>query len=57
MKFACALLFAAALSSCNTTIGLGRDMKEGYNWSKNKIQENRAQGQQQGGYNDGAPVY
>ena len=62
MKFTCALLFAAALSSCNTTIGVGRDIKEGFIWSKNKIQEKRAQSQQEqqyGGYQDdgGAPVY
>jgi len=60
MKFVCALLFAAALTSCNTTIGVGRDIKQGFIWSKNKIQENRAQGQQQqGGYDSGygAPVY
>lgn len=60
MKFACILLLASVLSSCNTTIGVGRDIKQGFIWSKNKIEENRAQGQQQqGGYYDdgGAPVY
>jgi hypothetical protein len=62
MRYACALLLAAALISCNTTIGVGRDIKEGFIWSKNKIQEKRAQSQQQGqggGYYDdgGAPVY
>lgn len=59
MRFACFLLIAASLSSCNTTIGFGRDVKEGYHWSKNKIQENRGQGGGSGGYQDdyGAPVY
>jgi hypothetical protein len=62
MRFACALMLAVTLSSCNTSIGVGRDIKEGFIWSKNKIQEKRAQGQQQqqgGGYFDdgGAPVY
>jgi hypothetical protein len=55
-------MLAVTLSSCNTTIGVGRDIKEGFIWSKNKIQEKRAQSQQQqqgGGYFDdsGAPVY
>lgn len=60
MKLACILLLAAALTSCNTTIGIGRDIKEGFIWSKNKIQEKRAQSQgDQGGYYDdsGSPVY
>ncbi len=59
MKFACILLLAAGLSACNTTIGVGRDIKEGFVWSKNKIQEKRAASQQQNTYQDdsGAPVY
>jgi predicted small secreted protein len=64
MKFlcSCAILAALALTSCNTMIGLGRDTKQGFNWSKAKIQEKRAQSQQsnqQDGYQDqyGAPVY
>lgn len=54
MKTFILLLAAVALSSCNTMIGLGRDTKEGYNWTKNKIQESR-----QPSYEDqyGAPVY
>lgn len=58
MKFLCVAILTAGLCSCNTTIGVGRDIKEGFIWSKNKIQEKRQQSQQ-GGYQDssGAPVY
>lgn len=65
MKFACILLLAGGLCSCNTTIGVGRDIKEGFVWSKRKIEEKRAAnaanagGGQQDTYQDssGAPVY
>ncbi len=61
MKIACVLLLALGLCSCNTTIGVGRDIKQGFVWSKNKIQEKRAASQSGGGdeYQDssGAPVY
>lgn len=59
MKFFClALLTLGLFSSCNTTIGVGRDIKKGFIWSKNKIQEKRQQSQQDT-YQDssGAPVY
>ena len=66
MKFACVLLLAGGLSSCNTTIGIGRDIKEGFVWSKRKIEEKRA-ANAAGGYQEtsqdtyqdpgGAPVY
>lgn len=40
MKRICLLLVAGiALSSCNTTIGLGRDMREGYDWTRDKFQQ------------------
>lgn len=55
MKMGFILLLAISLSSCNTFIGLGRDTKQGYQWTKNKIQEKRAASQQQDEY--GAPVY
>ena len=57
MKAACALLLALSLGSCNTLVGIGRDTKEGYNWTKNKIQENRAASQQPAEEEYGAPVY
>jgi predicted small secreted protein len=43
---------ALAMTSCNTLIGLGRDTKEGYHWTKSKIQ---GSGQSEDPY--GAPVY
>ncbi len=61
MKFLAALIAVAGLASCNTMIGLGRDTKAGFIWSKNKIQEKTQGGGGGGGYqsNDayGAPVY
>lgn len=60
MKFLLVLLATIGLSSCNTLIGMGRDTKQGFIWTKNKIQENRQgssqrQSSQQDAY--GAPVY
>jgi predicted small secreted protein len=60
MKFLLVLLATIGLSSCNTLIGMGRDTKQGFNWTKNKIQESRqgssgGQSSQQDAY--GAPVY
>jgi hypothetical protein len=61
MKIACVLLLAIGLGSCNTTIGVGRDIKKGYVWSKNKIQEKRQGGGGGGGGSSqdqyGAPIY
>lgn len=63
MKLLCLLSLAVLLSSCNTMIGLGRDTKQGYQWSKKKIQERRQPAYQDPygnqGYQDpyGAPVY
>jgi predicted small secreted protein len=59
MKFLIVIAAALALNSCNTLIGLGRDTKEGYHWTKQKIEENRGGGGGGGGYydNSGAPVY
>jgi hypothetical protein len=38
MKFLVLLVTLFALNSCNTLIGIGRDTKEGYLWTKKKIQ-------------------
>ncbi len=38
MKLLLILVTALALNSCNTLIGIGRDTKEGYLWTKGKIQ-------------------
>ncbi|MFT3989868.1 MAG: hypothetical protein QM680_00520 [Luteolibacter sp.] len=63
MKFPILLLALASLlslTSCNTSIGLWRDTKEGFIWTKNKIQNSRGGG---GGDNSsysgdyGAPIY
>lgn len=39
MKLFILIIAALALNSCNTLIGLGRDTKQGYEWTKAKIQE------------------
>ena len=38
MKLFIVIVAALALNSCNTLIGLGRDTKQGYQWTKAKIQ-------------------
>jgi predicted small secreted protein len=52
------LLAVISLTSCNTSIGLWRDTKAGFQWSKQKIQQSGGGG---GGgsqeYEYGAPVY
>lgn len=45
---------AALLVSCNTTIGVGRDVREGYRWSARKINESR---QPDPSEDYGAPIY
>ncbi|MEO5715751.1 MAG: entericidin [Luteolibacter sp.] len=53
MKYIILLVAALALNSCNTCIGIGRDTKQGYEWTKSKFQGTG------GGSQDtsGAPVY
>lgn len=53
MKILIILVTAVALNSCNTCIGIGRDTKQGYEWTKAKIQGTG--GGSQDSY--GAPVY
>ncbi|MEO5913162.1 MAG: hypothetical protein ABIS50_02945 [Luteolibacter sp.] len=53
MKFLILIVAALALNSCNTCIGIGRDTKQGYEWTKSKFQGS-------GGTTvdpSGAPVY
>lgn len=38
MKFLLVIAALFSLNSCNTLIGLGRDTREGYLWTKKKIQ-------------------
>lgn len=51
MKFLIALALVLSLNSCNTLIGLGRDIKHGYHWTQGKVQGDG------GGGGDIAPVY
>lgn len=58
MKFAILLIAVITLNSCNTSIGIWRDTKHAYSWTKQKIQDSK----QGGGGDDsgdeyGAPVY
>jgi hypothetical protein len=39
MKFLFVIAALLTLNSCNTLIGIGRDTKEGYLWTKKKIQK------------------
>jgi predicted small secreted protein len=57
MKFFAFAVILFSVTSCNTLIGIGRDTKEGFIWTKNKIQESNQGGG--GGYEEeyGAPVY
>ena len=58
MKLLIILVAALALNSCNTMIGIGRDTKQGYQWTKGKIQGSGGGGGGSGGdENYGAPVY
>lgn len=45
------MIFATAvlLSSCNTTIGVYRDLKGGFNWTKEKMQGTGGGGGTSGG--------
>jgi predicted small secreted protein len=57
MKALLLLAIAFSMISCNTAIGVWRDTKATYHWSKKKIQES---GNNSGGdvdYEYGAPVY
>lgn len=51
MKFLLLIIATTALTSCNTSIGLGRDIKQGFEWTKSKFQG--AQQEEAAG----APVY
>ncbi len=55
MRFMILVIAALALNSCNTFIGMGRDTKQGYQWTKSKIQGGGGGGGDT--YDEGAPVY
>jgi len=48
-----------SLSSCNTLIGVGRDTRQAFSWTKDKMQSNGggSGAPQSGGTAQGAPVY
>lgn len=54
MKYLIVLAAVFALNSCNTSIGIYRDTKQAYSWTKDKIQGTGGGG---GGDEYGAPVY
>lgn len=56
MKVFLLVAFVISLASCNTSIGIWRDTKATYNWSKRKIQESQNGGAPEE-YDQGAPVY
>ncbi len=54
MKYLIALALVFALNSCNTFIGIGRDSRQAYDWTKGKIQSSSGGGSAD---SDGAPIY
>ncbi len=56
MRFLIITLAALNLVSCNTLIGIGRDTKQGYQWTKAKI-ENQGGGSSDSYGDANAPVY
>jgi len=59
MKIFFVLAAIGTLVSCNTSIGMWRDTKATYEWSKRKIEEsnNGGAGGSEQQYEYGAPVY
>jgi predicted small secreted protein len=55
MKYILLCIASLTLVSCNTSIGLYRDMKQGFIWTKNKIQNSGGGGDTVDPY--GAPTY
>ncbi len=55
MKFTLLCLLSLALVSCNTSIGIYRDMKQGFHWTKTKMQGSGGGGETVDPY--GAPTY
>ena len=53
MKYLIVLAAVVALNSCNTLIGVGRDTKQGYYWTKDKLQGTNSSSSN----TQGAPVY
>lgn len=55
MRLIILIIAALALNSCNTFIGIGRDTKAGYQWTKSKFQGDG--GNVVDTSDQGAPVY
>jgi predicted small secreted protein len=55
MKIIIFCIASLSLVSCNTSIGVYRDMKQGFIWTKNKIQGDASGGNTADPY--GAPTY
>lgn len=55
MKSLALIVMVFCLASCNTSIGMWRDTKAGFIWTKNKIQGAGSGGEQE--YEYGAPIY
>jgi predicted small secreted protein len=47
MKVLILIVTILALNSCNTLIGIGRDTKQGYEWTKSKFQGSGGQSQEE----------
>ena len=56
VKVILAIAVVVSLTSCNTSIGIWRDTKAGFRWTKEKIQNSGNGGSGQDS-NYGAPVY
>lgn len=57
MKFLFVLAAIGNLVSCNTSIGMWRDTKATYNWTKKKIEESNGGNVGEQEYEYGAPIY
>ena len=53
MKLLMLLATLLMLNSCNTMIGMGRDGRQAYDWTRSKFQGNSGGGD----YQSGAPIY
>ncbi len=57
MKLFLVIAAALTLNSCNTMIGLGRDTKQGFEWTKAKIKGSGSGSGNSQPDPSGAPVY
>lgn len=57
MKYLILSISVLAMVSCNTSIGVWRDTKVGYNWTKERIQGAGSASSDEMEYEYGAPIY